>query len=144
MKNCMVRWASNILPRKLGYTELNYFHYYFFWMTSPSFHFLYLDQYAPKHSIWGWHWGGSVDCGVPAGEGDKQPVRMELWAWPGKWYSGTLGHSCGKEREVCVNILWGWIFEISMYLLVYLFLDVCATCWPNNGSALKVRRIIKY
>ncbi|XP_029315285.1 intraflagellar transport protein 88 homolog [Cottoperca gobio] len=47
------------------------------------------DQHPPDHSVWCRHRGGPVDCGISSGEGDKQPVRVELRGRAGQRHRGA-------------------------------------------------------
>lgn len=41
-----------------------------------------------------------MDCGIPAGEGDQQPVGVELGGGAGQRHGGAAGDAGGEEGEV--------------------------------------------
>ena len=41
-----------------------------------------------------------MDCGISPGEGDKQPVGVELGARAGQRHRGAAGDAGGEEGEV--------------------------------------------
>lgn len=64
---------------------------------------LFPDQHPAEHGVRRRHGGRPVDRGLPAGEGDQQPVGVELGGGAGQRHGGPAGDPGGEEGEVRVR-----------------------------------------